>query len=89
MFITMIFTILIFFEFYEFLVALKNLKHNPAIEELGSIKVGEINNVLSLLRAINFEEIKKILSSISYDELIYVWNGLKICIIDKCYKYNQ
>jgi hypothetical protein len=82
--VTMIFTVLIFAEFYELGIVLRKLKNNPVLKELGSIKVGEINNVLDLLRSINFTQLKKMLSSISYDDFIYVWEGLKVCIIEKC-----
>ena len=84
-FTIMIFNILIFLEFYELIMALRILKHSAVFSELGNIKTGEINNVLDVLRSVNFAQIKQILLSISYDDFIEVWEGIKICIVKECY----
>ena len=83
-FITAVFSILIFFEFFQLLMAIQSLKHNPALAELGEIKVGEINNFLDVMRSLKLKQIEKILSSISYNDVEEFFTLAEACFIDQC-----
>lgn len=84
-FVISIFLIGIFVLFYVLISIFQNIKKAPILTKLNEIKPNEIENFLDVLRSVNTKEIKKILSNISYEDLVQVWEGIKVCIASQCY----